>query len=311
MVRKSSRPAQRLVEDLVAGVVAGPGGHLAERPHREVELVQAEHGAVHEVGPVPLVTALGPDLRDRLHAGLGVVEAEVPQVHERRHRLQLDRQRQGVAQSPVGVGEPAEQVRVLVVRGGRHHLAVAGQDLHGQDGLVRHAEAQRGGLDAQAGDRAPQGDRLQLGHHERHQSVPQRRVRQVLIGGHAAHHGGAGLRVHVQHPAERGDVQLGDPGAGRLIAEPEQVGGALGQPHLRPGWHRRVGLLEAGHRGLVRLLQPGGQGAGGGGPGSRPLPPHADGINVHGATMITLRPGSATARVSHSASPRSGPARPR
>ena len=209
---------------------------------------------------MPLVAALGPDLRDGLHAGLGVAEAEVPQVHERRHRLQLDRERQGVAQGAVGVRESAEQVRVLVVRGGRHHLAVAGQDLHGQDRLMRHAQAQRGGLDAQAGDRAAQGDRLQLGHHERHQAVRQRRVRQVLVGGHAAHHRGAGRRVDVQHPAERGDVQLSGPGPRRLIAEPEQVGGALGQPDLRAGRDRRVGPLDRGHRGLVRLPHPGGQG---------------------------------------------------
>jgi hypothetical protein len=77
---------------------------------------------------------------------------------------------------------------------------------------MRHAQAQRGGLDPQAGDRAAQGDGLQLGYHERHQAVRQRRVGQVLVGGHAAHHGGAGRRIDVQHPAERGDVQLTSPG---------------------------------------------------------------------------------------------------
>ena len=185
---------------------------------------------------------------------------------------------------------------------------------------MRHAQAQRGGLDPQAGDGAAQGDGLQLGHHERHQAVRQRGVRQVLVGGHAAHHGGAGRRIDVQHPAERGDVQLTSLGLRRLIAEPEQVGGALGQPHLRTGRDGSISLLDRGHRGFVSLPHPGGKGlrrsgqylrrTGGGGPAwPRLVFRRASGIHAHRATTITLRPCSATARVSHSASPRSGPAR--
>ena len=60
---------------------------------------------------------------------------------------------------------------MLVIVGGADDAAVAGQDLHLGDGLVRHAVAQRGGLDAEPGDRAAEGYRLELGHHERHQLV--------------------------------------------------------------------------------------------------------------------------------------------
>ena len=114
------------------------------------------------------------------------------QVHERLHGLELDGERQGVAESAEGVREPVEQVRVLVVGGGADDAAVAGQDLHLDDRLVRHPVAQRSGLDAQPGDRPAEGDRLELRDHQRHQPVPQRRVAQVLVSGHAADPGGAG-----------------------------------------------------------------------------------------------------------------------
>ena len=202
-------PPDRLVVDLLAGVVAAPRGHVAERADGEVELVGRERGPVEEIRLVAAVAALGGDLADGLHAGFGAVEREVAQVHVRPDRFELDGEGEGVAERPVGVREATEQVGVLVVVGGDDDAAVAGQDLQLGDGLVRHAVAQRGGLDAEAGDRAAEGDRLELGHHQRHQLVRERGVAEVLVGGHAPDAGRPGDGIDAQHVAERGDVKLG------------------------------------------------------------------------------------------------------
>jgi len=70
------------------------------------------------------------------------------------------------------------------------------------------------GLDAQASHRAADGDRLELRHDQRHQSVLQRRVDKILVGGHTAGDRCPGLRVDAEHPPECGHVQAGDGGSG-------------------------------------------------------------------------------------------------
>ena len=252
-------PPDRFVVDLLPGVVAAPRRHGAERPDGEVKIVGPERGAVDEIRPVPAEAALRGDLADRVHAGFRAAEREVADVHERLDGFELDGERQGVAQRPVGVREAAEQVGMLVVVGGADDTAVAGQDLHLGDGFVRHAAAQRGGLDAEPGDRATQGYRLELRHHQRHQLMPERGVAQVLVGGHAPDPRGPGGGINAQHVAERGNVQAPVRLSGFLrgssravVAEPEQVGRALGQPHRRPRGQGRVGLAQPGHLDLMR-----------------------------------------------------------
>ena len=246
------RAADRLVVDALPGVVAEPRRHVAERADGQVHLVEAERGAVHEVRPVPAQAAVPGDLRDRLHARVRVVEAEVPQVHERRGRLEFDGERERVAERAVGVGEPPVEGGVLVPLGGGDHPAVAGEDLHLGHRLVRQAVAQRGGLDAQPGDRAAERDRLQLGHDQRHQAVLQGGVGQVLVGRHAADDRRAGRRVHAQHAPERGHVQAGRRAA---VPEPEQVRRALGQADRLARRDRRVGAPQLGHRRLVARVR--------------------------------------------------------
>src|ERR1700722_11432190 len=62
--------AHGLVVDLRTGVVTKPGCLRAEGADGQVQLVQAEHGAVDEVSAVPLVAAVAGDLDDRRHAVL-------------------------------------------------------------------------------------------------------------------------------------------------------------------------------------------------------------------------------------------------
>ena len=115
---------------------------------------------------------------------------------------------------------------------------------------MRQPVAEAGRLDAEAGDRASQRDRAQLGTTSGISPCAQRRGDEVLVGAHALHVGGAGDRVHRQHAVEAGDVQTGHAERG---PRPEQVRGALGQPHRRPGRDRGVRRLQALHRGGVPL----------------------------------------------------------
>ena len=185
------------------------------------------------------------DLRDRREALVRVGEPEVPQVHVRLDRLQLDRQRQRVAERAVGVREAPVQRRVLAVGRRGHDPAVPGQDLHRQDRLMRHAAAQRRGLDAKARDRAAERDGLQLRHDQRHEPVPERGVDQVLVGGHPADDGRpvSGSTQITARTATRRAWPV--PG---IVAEPEQVRGGLRQPDPAARRDRRVGALDRGDR---------------------------------------------------------------
>ncbi|MEJ7718626.1 MAG: hypothetical protein WKF31_11915 [Thermoleophilaceae bacterium] len=102
-----------------------------------------------------------------------------------------------------------EEVAVLVVGAGDHDPSVAGEHLHLEHRLVWQPVAERRGLDPEAGHRAPEGDGLQLRHHERHQPVAQRCVHQVLVGGHPLDVRGAGLRIDGQHAVEPAHVEAG------------------------------------------------------------------------------------------------------
>jgi hypothetical protein len=79
---------------------------------------------------------------------------DVPQVHERLDRLQLDGQLQRVAERAVRVGKSVEQIPMLVVRRNSDQLRIAGEEVHLEHGLVRHTVAERRRLDAQTGDRS-------------------------------------------------------------------------------------------------------------------------------------------------------------
>ncbi len=244
-------PPDRLVVDLLPGVIAAPGRDVAERPDGQVQLARRERDPVDEVRAVTAQAALRRGLRDRVHAGFRRAERKVAQVHERLNRLEFDREGQGVAEGAVGVREAAEQGGVLVVSGGADDAAVTGEDLHLGHGLVRKAVAQRAGLDANPGHGTAERDRLELGHDQGHQPVPERGVGQVLVGGHAADPRRPALRVDPQDVAERGYIQ-GSLRSRAGLAHPEQVRRALGQPYRRARREGRVRLAQPGHRGLMR-----------------------------------------------------------
>jgi hypothetical protein len=81
-----------------------------------------------------------------------------PYIRLDRYGLRLDAQ--GVAKRAVGVRETEEQIGVRVVRGAIHDAPVAEQHVELEHGVVHQAVAVRGGLDADAGDRAADGDGL-------------------------------------------------------------------------------------------------------------------------------------------------------
>ena len=175
MVRKSScGAADGPVVDRAPGCSrCAHGASSLNDPTVRYELVQAEHGAVDEVDPVPVVAARR--RRSRPIACMqasGAAEAEVPQVHERLDRLELDRQAQRVAERAVGVREAAVQRR----RARRPGAAVTTRpspvriSISRTDSCGRPLRNERG-LDAEAGDRAADGDRLELRDDQRHQPV--------------------------------------------------------------------------------------------------------------------------------------------
>ena len=106
------------------------------------------------------------------------------------------------------------------------------------DRLVGQAVAEAGRLDAEAADRAAEGDRAQLRDDVGDQAVGQGRVDEVLVGAHALHVGGAAPRRR-SRSRRRGRRRRAR--ARRVAgARSEEVGGLLGQPHglARPGWRR-------------------------------------------------------------------------
>jgi hypothetical protein len=109
---------------------------------------------------------------------------------------------------------------------------------------VRHAVAERRGLDAEPGDRAAERDGLELGHDVRDQAVRQGGVDQAFVGGHTADVGGACRHVDVDDVGEGADVEGL---AARRLTEAEQVGGRLGEPDGRTRWVRPQLCSKAVH----------------------------------------------------------------
>ena len=90
---------------------------------------------------------------------------------------------------------------MLVVRSGGDDLAGAGEHVQFDDVVEDQTAAKRRRLDAAAGGRAADRDRLELRNHQRRQTVRQRGRHQVLVGAHSADIGGEPVDVDAQHAA--------------------------------------------------------------------------------------------------------------
>ncbi len=181
-----------------------------------------------------------------------VVERNVPQSHERRHRFDVDGEGDGIPQRSVGVGEGAIQVGVRAGWSGGDDLARAHEDVHGADRLVGQAVPEAARLDPQPGDRPTEGNRAQLRDHQRHHATCQRRVDNGLVGRHSLNGRGASRWVDVDNAGQTRDVQTWSQGGG---AGPEEVGRPLGQPDRHARVQARETLGHRLHSGLV--LSPG------------------------------------------------------
>ena len=116
-------------------------------------------------------------------------------------------------------------------------LAVAGEDVDLENRLMGQAGAEGRALDAESGDRAAEGDRLELWDDQRCEAVRQSGRDEVLVGAHAGDVGGARLGIHRDDPVESGDVQSRMRIGGALTKE---VGRLLRKTH---GCLRRDGTI--------------------------------------------------------------------
>ena len=126
---------------------------------------------------------------------------------------------------------------MLVLRGAGQNAAVAGEHVHLDDGVVHEPILERRCLDAHAGMRAAERDRLELRHHARHGAMRERGVGQVDKCGHALGLDDARRRVDAQHLVEVLQIDARPLPWGAIAKE---IGRFLRQPDAA---RRRVGQL--------------------------------------------------------------------
>jgi len=179
-----------------------------------------ENGAVYEVrfsclqAPAQFFKKLG-----------WILEFCVLKADERLHGHGFHLDAQGVAERAVGVREAEEKIGMLVVGGAGDDAAVAEQDFDLEHAVVHQAVAMRGRLDADAGDRAAEGDGLQLRHHRRHHAVREAFRYQRLVGDHT-------FGRHMAFLDQENFIEVAnvEPAARRAGAVAEQIRGVLRQP---------------------------------------------------------------------------------
>src|SRR5207302_11431514 len=92
---------------------------------------------------------------------------------------------QRVAECSVGIGKAEEQVGMLVVWSAVEHTSIARQDLELVERFVHEAELERRRLDTDAGCRAAERDRLELGNDRRQKSLRQCCRNEIFVRHHA------------------------------------------------------------------------------------------------------------------------------
>ena len=171
---------QRAVVDALEGVVARRRCLVDEARDVQHQVAGAEHDPVDEVRR--RVAGRVASLRERGEERHRIVERAVLDAHEGFDRQRARLQPQRVAERAVRVRKAEEQRAVLVVGAGGDDLAPGQQHLELEQRVVHEAVAERGRLDAHAGGRAADRDRLQLRHDGGHRAGGERRVDERLVG---------------------------------------------------------------------------------------------------------------------------------
>ena len=141
---------------------------------------------------------------------------------------------------------------MLVVRRAGDDAAVAGQDVHRDDRVVHEAVPKRRRLDADAGDRAAERDRLELRHDGRHRAGGERRVGQVDERRHALGFDDARARVDADDVVEVAEIDA-RPRTRRAVAK--EIRRRLGESDgslARASRRRDVGQQPRRLRGVRR-----------------------------------------------------------
>ena len=139
---------------------------------------------------------------------------------------------QGVAERSVRVRNAEEEIAVLVLRRASENAAIARHHVDCGDVVVHEPMAERRGLDAHAGHRAAQRDRLELRHDRGHHAVRERRVGEIDVAHHSLGFDEPGGGVDRKHVIEALEI---DRGPRARLAVAEEVRCFLGESDARPG----------------------------------------------------------------------------
>ena len=177
---------------------------MGESCRGEDEVVGGEGDPLDEVRRIGTLCA-GRFQRSEEWRAVG--EAPVGEPDKRTRRQELHPQAKDVAEGSVGIRDGMEEVRVFVVGAADADGSVAAEDFHLLDRLVHEPVPERGGFDADPGDRAADGDGLELRNHGRTQALRESRIGEILEGGHPFHLGDPAFRIDLDDPAEAPDVE--------------------------------------------------------------------------------------------------------
>ena len=118
--------------------------------------------------------------------------------------------------------------------------SVAAEEFHLLDRLVHEPVSERGGFDAEPGDRAADRNGLEFRDNRRTEALRESRIGEILEGGHPFHFGDPALRVDLDDPVEATDVESFSRG---ISSGAEQVRGLFRQAN-RPACPACHGMGE-------------------------------------------------------------------
>ncbi len=192
-----------LVVDLEPVVAVGVGREVHEVAHAQRELGGRVDDPVHEVHVLAHVVR-----PDGVQVAVDRAVVLVAQVHVGLGGHQVKHQPGQNAHGAEGAVHHLEDELVLVFRGAGEHVALGGDDLVLEAGVVKAAVPVGHGLDGAAGHGAPDGDGLELGHHDGDEAQRQGVIHHLAEGHPGLGDADAALGIHLDDLVQVQQVHL-------------------------------------------------------------------------------------------------------